>query len=133
MPAKRQKRLGNLPPVPDPDHRATSLLPPTSNPRTHTHALPDALVPYARLYYCRVAGLPWPLRAAALLLLLAELVLLFRVLGSTAEDFLSPPLTQLSQEMGLPPRFAGGEPHLPCMAQGGWALRGVRRACAQHG
>ena len=41
--------------------------------------------------------------AAALLLLL-----LFRVLGSTAEDFFSPILTQLSQELGLPPRFAGG-------------------------
>ncbi len=36
------------------------------------------------------------------------LVLLFRVLSSTAENFFSPILTQLSQEMGLPPRFAGG-------------------------
>ena len=36
------------------------------------------------------------------------LFLLFRVLGSTAENFFSPILTQLSQEMGLPPRFAGG-------------------------
>lgn len=36
------------------------------------------------------------------------LLLLFRVLGSTAENFFSPILTQLSQEMGLPPRFAGG-------------------------
>ena len=38
--------------------------------------------------------------------------LLFRALGSTAEGFFSPILTQLSQEMGLPPRLAGGEP--PC-------------------
>ena len=38
------------------------------------------------------------------------LLLLFRVLGSTAENFFSPILTQLSQEMGLPPRFAGGVP-----------------------
>ena len=36
------------------------------------------------------------------------LLLLFRVLSSTAENFFSPILTQLSQEMGLPPRFAGG-------------------------
>lgn len=36
------------------------------------------------------------------------LFLLFRVLSSTAENFFSPILTQLSQEMGLPPRFAGG-------------------------
>ena len=39
------------------------------------------------------------------------LFLLFRVLSSTAENFFSPILTQLSQEMGLPPRFAGGMPH----------------------
>ena len=40
------------------------------------------------------------------------LALLFRALGSTAESFFSPILTQLSQEMGLPPRLAGGE--TPC-------------------
>ena len=40
------------------------------------------------------------------------LFLLFRVLSSTAENFFSPILTQLSQEMGLPPRFAGGMPRL---------------------
>ena len=40
------------------------------------------------------------------------LFLLFRVLSSTAENFFSPILTQLSQEMGLPPRFAGGMPLL---------------------
>ncbi|DBA91713.1 TPA: hypothetical protein ACH3X1_003309 [Trebouxia sp. C0004] len=35
------------------------------------------------------------------------LLLLFRILGSTAENFFSPILTQLSQELGLPPRLAG--------------------------
>lgn len=40
--------------------------------------------------------------------MLILLVLLFRVLSSTAEDFFSPILTQLSQELGLPPRFAAG-------------------------
>ena len=36
------------------------------------------------------------------------LLLLFRVLGSTAEDFFSPILTQLAQDLSLPPRLAGG-------------------------
>ena len=35
------------------------------------------------------------------------LVLLFRMLGSTAEDFFSPSLEMFSIKMGLPPRFAG--------------------------
>ena len=39
---------------------------------------------------------------------LCVLILIFRLLQSTAEDFFSPVLTQISQEMGLPPRFAGG-------------------------
>ena len=39
---------------------------------------------------------------------IALLLLLFRMLSTTAEDFFSPILTQLSQELGLPPRFAGG-------------------------
>lgn len=63
---------------------------------------------YTTLYYCyaKPAGI-----LASLLLQLAcifALLLLFRVLGSTAEDFFSPILTQLSQELGLPPRLAGG-------------------------
>lgn len=36
------------------------------------------------------------------------LLLLFCLLGSTAEDFFSPILTQISQDLGLPPRLAGG-------------------------
>jgi sodium/potassium/calcium exchanger 6 len=39
--------------------------------------------------------------------LLIWLVLLFRMLGSTAEDFFSPSLEMFSMKMGLPPRFAG--------------------------
>lgn len=35
------------------------------------------------------------------------LVLLFRMLGSTAEDYFSPSLEMFSMELGLPPRFAG--------------------------
>jgi len=39
--------------------------------------------------------------------LIIWLVLLFRMLGSTAEDFFSPSLEMFSMKMGLPPRFAG--------------------------
>ena len=46
------------------------------------------------------------------------LLLLFRILSSTAEDFFSPILTQLSQELGLPPRFAGGELALNGVSKG---------------
>jgi Ca2+/Na+ antiporter len=35
------------------------------------------------------------------------LVILFRMLGSTAEEFFSPSLEMFSMKMGLPPRFAG--------------------------
>lgn len=42
------------------------------------------------------------------------LLLVFQVLSSTAEDFFSPILTQISQDMGLPPRFAGGELEHSC-------------------
>lgn len=39
--------------------------------------------------------------------LIIWLVVLFRMLGSTAEDFFSPSLEMFSMKMGLPPRFAG--------------------------
>lgn len=38
------------------------------------------------------------------------LLILFQALGATADNFFSPILTQLSQDLGLPPRFAGGKP-----------------------
>mmetsp|Transcript_13617 Transcript_13617/g.19844 ORF Transcript_13617/g.19844 Transcript_13617/m.19844 type:complete len:791 (+) Transcript_13617:139-2511(+) len=40
-------------------------------------------------------------------LLMLLLVILFRMLGSTAEDYFSPCLEMFSVKMGLPPRFAG--------------------------
>jgi len=40
-------------------------------------------------------------------MLLLWLVLLFRMLGSTAEDYFSPSLEMFSLKLGLPPRFAG--------------------------
>lgn len=39
--------------------------------------------------------------------LLFYLITLFRVLGSTAEDYFSPSLEMFSTKLGLPPRFAG--------------------------
>ena len=39
--------------------------------------------------------------------LLLWMVLLFRMLGSTAEDYFSPSLEMFSLKLGLPPRFAG--------------------------
>lgn len=36
-------------------------------------------------------------------------LLLFRMLSTTAEEFFSPILTQISQEFYFPPRLAGGE------------------------
>ena len=57
------------------------------------------------------------------------LLLLFRILSSTAEDFFSPILTQLSQELGLPPRFAGGE--LPELALTG-VSKGVQFSNVAH-
>ena len=60
------------------------------------------------LYYCHARPGGYVLAAAALLGALLWLLLLFRVLGSTADTFFSPILGQLSQELGLPPRLAGG-------------------------
>jgi solute carrier family 24 (sodium/potassium/calcium exchanger), member 6 len=40
-------------------------------------------------------------------IILLWLVLLFRLLGSTAEDYFSPALEMFSTKLGLPPRFAG--------------------------
>ncbi|KAL0053639.1 hypothetical protein WJX82_008689 [Trebouxia sp. C0006] len=71
------------------------------------HCLSESLVNYVQLYYCHVK----PAGYVAICLLQAAcvftLLLLFRILGSTAENFFSPILTQLSQELGLPPRLAG--------------------------
>lgn len=47
----------------------------------------------------------WMILLSPILLLL--LTLLFRLLGSTADDFFSPALEMFSTQLGLPPRFAG--------------------------
>ena len=68
----------------------------------------DSQINYMVLYYCHARLGGYALATAALLGALLWLLLLFRVLGSTADSFFSPILGQLSQELGLPPRLAGG-------------------------
>lgn len=58
---------------------------------------------YAVAYYCS-ASWSKPLLAV---LYLVWMVVLFVLLGSTADEYFSPALEQLSQDAGLPPRFAG--------------------------
>ncbi len=68
----------------------------------------EGSVDWAALYYCHAspAGHVW---AVGLVCVgFAVLVLLFRVMSTAADDFFSCVLTQLSQDMGLPPRLGGG-------------------------
>lgn len=63
---------------------------------------------FASFVFCkndRLSEIQWCLALSPALLL--WLVVLFRMLGSTAEDFFSPSLEMFSVRMGLPPRFAG--------------------------
>mmetsp|Transcript_10638 Transcript_10638/g.25223 ORF Transcript_10638/g.25223 Transcript_10638/m.25223 type:complete len:798 (+) Transcript_10638:335-2728(+) len=57
------------------------------------------------VYYCN--AVPYGLGAVMLAASVAWLYILFQLLGATADNFFSPILTQLSQDLGLPPRFAG--------------------------
>lgn len=59
---------------------------------------------YARAYFCAAPGFG---RVALGACYLAWLGLLFALLGSTADEYFSPALEQLSDDAGLPPRFAG--------------------------
>ena len=66
----------------------------------------DGLLDYAILYYCNV-GTGWVKATAFFVAVVVGLSMLFRVLGTTADDYFAPTLTELSREIGLPPRFAG--------------------------
>jgi Ca2+/Na+ antiporter len=59
----------------------------------------------------RIARGPGDTRSATSLQVLCifAMALLFRVLSTTAEDYFSPILTQMSKDFYLPPRLAGGE------------------------
>ena len=55
-------------------------------------------------------------------LLLLQLTLLFRLLGSSADEYFTPSLSMLLSELGLPPRFAGAT----LLALGEWRVRHLR-------
>jgi hypothetical protein len=69
------------------------------------------------------AGVMYPLHTACIahghgntrnttsvqVLCIFAMALLFRVLSTTAEDYFSPILTQMSKDFYLPPRLAGGK------------------------
>mmetsp|Transcript_18778 Transcript_18778/g.52303 ORF Transcript_18778/g.52303 Transcript_18778/m.52303 type:complete len:797 (+) Transcript_18778:155-2545(+) len=97
-------------------HSNTSQEPTCEGFRNHTTS--SAKCSYIQ-QYCDEGGLWKPLETyycnavpngMAVFLILASvlwLYILFQVLGATADNFFSPILTQLSQDLGLPPRFAG--------------------------
>ena len=63
------------------------------------------LLPVVFCRTSRLSTLTWMILLSPPLLLL--LTLLFRLLGSTADDYFSPSLEMFSTQLGLPPRFAG--------------------------
>jgi len=63
---------------------------------------------WAPFVFCSYEWASWKVLAAIISpFMIVWLVLLFRMLGSTAEDYFSPSLEMFSMKMGLPPRFAG--------------------------
>ena len=63
------------------------------------------LLPFVFCHTSTLSTLSWMLLLSPILLLI--LSLLFRLLGSTAEEYFSPSLEMFSFQLGLPPRFAG--------------------------
>ena len=63
------------------------------------------LLPFIFCHTSIISTTSWLTLLSPLLLLL--LTLLFRLLGSTAEEYFSPSLEMFSVKLGLPPRFAG--------------------------
>jgi sodium/potassium/calcium exchanger 6 len=70
------------------------------------HCKSESLIDYPRLYYCHVARHKW-LTYTMLLLCTCLLALLFRVIARASDDFFSCILSQISQDLGLPPRLGG--------------------------
>jgi hypothetical protein len=62
---------------------------------------------WAPYVFCSNRFSRWTLCLLLSPVMLLWLVLLFRLLGSTAEDYFSPALEMFSVKLGLPPRFAG--------------------------
>ena len=70
----------------------------------------EGVLDYYRIYYCAAqrehGNTVWG-QVVFFAGLAVGLAVLFRVLGTTADDYFAPTLTELCREMGLPPRFAG--------------------------
>lgn len=71
------------------------------------HCDAEGLIPFLKLYYCHLNASGWPFWALTLFGAAILLVVLFRVIGRTADEFFSKILSQISQDMGLPPRLGG--------------------------
>lgn len=67
----------------------------------------EGLIPFLELYYCHVSHWGWGASAIGLMLSISLLIVLFRVIGRVADEFFSLILSQISQDMGLPPRLGG--------------------------
>ena len=63
------------------------------------------LLPFVFCHTNVLSTVTWLILLSPILLL--GLTLLFRLLGSTAEEYFSPSLEMFSMKLGLPPRFAG--------------------------
>lgn len=64
---------------------------------------PDGLLNYREFYYCTCQDYSW----AAMIVFAFSLILLFYLLGTTAESYFCPPLAYLSELLGLSPDVAG--------------------------
>ena len=67
----------------------------------------DSIVPYFTTYYCAAAKGGAPMAGFLVAVAMFEAATLFILLGNTADEALGPPLAQFSDELNLPPRFAG--------------------------
>ena len=67
----------------------------------------EGFIPFLEVYYCHIVHWGWVASAIGILLSISLLIVLFRVIGRVADEFFSLILSQISQDMGLPPRLGG--------------------------
>ena len=71
------------------------------------HCSEDSVLNLIPLYYCYGTQLSVLGRTATVMLAIFLLFSLFRIMGHTADEYFSSILSQISQDMGLPPRLGG--------------------------
>lgn len=71
------------------------------------HCPTDSLLNYIIIYYCHVAPHGWLAVIGYQITCVLGLLMTFRLLSTTADQYFSPILTQMSKEFYLPPRLAG--------------------------